>query len=97
MDCRSNIWFTRARLPCRAWWSYSRLVRLAFSSSTAGRLASGAPADLTIFDTERTWTYDVNKSASKSRNSPFHGRTFRGGAVATVVGGAFVWQAAEQA
>jgi dihydroorotase len=62
-----------------------------------GTLASGAPADLTIFDTERTWTYDVNKSASKSRNSPFHGRTFRGGAVATVVGGAFVWQAAEQA
>jgi len=62
-----------------------------------GTLASGAPADLTIFDTERTWTYDVNKSASKSRNSPFHGRTFRGGAVATVVDGAFVWQAAEQA
>jgi len=62
-----------------------------------GTLASGASADLTIFDTERTWTYDVNKSASKSRNSPFHGRRFRGGAVATVVDGAFVWQAAEQA
>src|SRR5271156_3460070 len=29
-----------------------------------GRLAVGAPADITILDLERTWTYDVNKSAS---------------------------------
>jgi hypothetical protein len=41
-----------------------------------GRLAIGAPADITIFDTERAWTYDVNRSASKSRNSPFHGHSF---------------------
>ena len=58
-----------------------------------GTLAPGSPADLTILDPEREWTYDVNKSASKSRNSPFHGRTFRGGPVATVVGGVFVWTA----
>jgi len=56
-----------------------------------GRLAAGAPADITIFDTERTWTYDVNRSASKSRNSPFHGKTFRGGPVATIVNGKIVW------
>src|SRR5579884_2947694 len=48
-----------------------------------GRLVAGGPADLTIFDTDREWTYDVNRSASKSRNSPFDGRTFRGGPVAT--------------
>ena len=57
-----------------------------------GTLASGAPADVTVFHTDREWTYDVNKSFSKSRNSPFDGRTFRGGPVATVVGGRMVWQ-----
>ena len=58
-----------------------------------GRLAAGAPADITIFDTERAWTYDVNRSASKSRNSPFHGYSFRGGPVATIVNGKIVWTA----
>jgi len=57
-----------------------------------GRLVAGGPADLTIFDTDREWTYDVNRSASKSRNSPFDGRTFRGGPVATVVRGELVWR-----
>lgn len=57
-----------------------------------GTLGSGAPADVTIFSTERTWTYDVNKSFSRSRNSPFDGKTFPGGPVATVVAGRVVWQ-----
>ncbi len=61
-----------------------------------GRLAVGAPADLTILDLERNWTYDVNRSASKSRNSPFDGRTFRGGPVATIVDGRVVWTAEER-
>jgi dihydroorotase len=56
-----------------------------------GTLAAGAPADITIFDTEYEWTYDVNRSCSKSRNSPWDGKTFRGGPVATVVGGEIVW------
>ena len=59
----------------------------------SGRLSPGAPADVTILNLERAWTYDVNKSASKSRNSPFHGRSFRGGPVATVVNGRIVWKA----
>jgi len=58
-----------------------------------GRLSAGAPADVTIFDPERSWTYDVNKSYSKSRNTPFDGRTFRGGPVATIINGRFVWRA----
>jgi dihydroorotase len=57
-----------------------------------GTLARGAPADITIFDLDHPWTYDVNRSFSKSRNSPFHGRTFRGGPVATIVNGRFVWR-----
>ena len=57
-----------------------------------GTLAPGAPGDVTVFSTDLEWTYDVNQSFSKSRNSPFDGRTFRGGPVATVVNGAVVWR-----
>ncbi len=58
-----------------------------------GMLAVGHIADVTIFDPARKWTYDVNRSYSKSRNSPFDGRQFHGGPVATVVNGTIVWQA----
>ncbi len=54
------------------------------------KIAAGQPADLTIFTTEQSWTYNVKKSASKSRNSPFDGRSFKGGAIATIVGGRIV-------
>jgi dihydroorotase len=54
------------------------------------KIVAGQPADLTIFSTERTWTYDVKESSSKSRNSPFDGRSFEGGPVATIVAGRIV-------
>jgi dihydroorotase len=53
------------------------------------KLAPGEPADVTIFSLDRPWTYNVKESASKSRNSPFDRRTFKGGPVATIVGGKF--------
>ena len=59
-----------------------------------GTLSVGAPADVTIFSQDIEWTYDVNQSFSKSRNSPFSGRTFRGGPVATIVAGSLVWRRA---
>ena len=58
-----------------------------------GRLRAGGPADVTLFSTEREWTYDVNDTLSKSKNSPFDGHRFRGGPVATVVSGQIVWTA----
>jgi dihydroorotase len=57
-----------------------------------GTLAPGSHGDVTVFSTDLSWTYDVNQSFSRSRNSPFHGRTFRGGPVATVVNGHLAWQ-----
>ena len=57
-----------------------------------GTLAIGAPGDVTVLDTDVEWTYDVNRSFSKSRNTPFDGRTFRGGPVATIVAGVAVWR-----
>jgi len=57
-----------------------------------GTLAPGAPGDVTVLSTDVEWTYDVNQSQSRSRNSPFHNRTFRGGPMATVVNGEIVWR-----
>jgi dihydroorotase len=57
-----------------------------------GTLAPGAAADITVLDLTCDWTYDVNRSLSKSRNSPFDGTRFIGGPVATIVNGAFVWR-----
>jgi dihydroorotase len=57
-----------------------------------GTLAPGAPGDVTIFSTDVGWTYDVNQSYSRSRNSPFHEKPFKGGPMATVVNGEFVWK-----
>jgi dihydroorotase len=76
----------------------SHLVQL-FSQNPArilsldrGTLRAGAPADITILGLEHSWTYDVNRSPSKSRNTPFHGHTFRGGPIATIVAGQIVWR-----
>jgi dihydroorotase len=56
------------------------------------KIAPGQPADLTIFSTDHPWTYQVKESASKSRNSPFDGRSFKGAPVATIVGGRIVFK-----
>jgi dihydroorotase len=55
-----------------------------------GTLAPGSPADVTIFDPKKKWTYDAAKSASKSHNSPFDGWQLTGKVVATIVGGLVV-------
>jgi len=57
-----------------------------------GTLAPGAPGDVTVFSTDVEWTYDVNESFSRSRNSPFHGRKFKGGPMAAVVAGELRWR-----
>src|ERR1700756_3826128 len=56
------------------------------------KLAAGEPADITIFSLDRPWTYHVKESPSKSRNSPFDGRTFRGAPMATIVAGKIVFK-----
>lgn len=56
------------------------------------RIAVGEPADLTIFSTDYDWTFRAADSPSKSRNTPFDGRAFRGAPMATIVAGRFAFR-----
>jgi dihydroorotase len=56
------------------------------------KFGAGETADLTIFSEDYEWTYNVKDSASKSRNSPFDGRGFKGAPMATIVAGNVVWK-----
>lgn len=78
--------------------SLDRLVELCSTSPARilslgdrGTLRPGARADLTILDPELDWTFEVSRSKSKSRNTPFDGYNFHGAAVATLVGGRVVY------
>jgi dihydroorotase len=63
-----------------------------FSLKDRGTLKVGSIADVTIINPDLEWTYDVNQTKSKSKNSPFHESKFRGCAVATIVGGKIVYR-----
>ena len=58
-----------------------------------GRIAAQGSADLTIIDPAHAWTYDSATGHSKSRNTPFGGRTFTGRAVLTIARGRIVHDA----
>lgn len=64
-----------------------------FKLAGRGTLAPGSVADVTIIDPDLIWTYTNANSRSKSKNSPFDGWQFNGGAVATIVGGKIVYRA----
>src|SRR5271156_5297483 len=56
------------------------------------KIAADAPADLTIFSPDHSWTFRAADSPSKSRNTPFDGRAFRGAPMATIVAGRIVYR-----
>jgi len=58
----------------------------------ARRISPGEPADLTIFSSDLPWTYNVKQSPSKSRNSPFDARAFKGAPMATIVAGRIIYK-----
>jgi dihydroorotase len=47
----------------------------------------GADGDLTIFDPDHEWVFDLADTASKSKNSPFGGWRLKGRATAVIVRG----------
>jgi dihydroorotase len=98
LGCETAIGLALERLYHTGKLTLTRLVALFASnpnrilSLDRGSLQRGAIADVTIFGLDHMWTYDVNRSPSKSRNSPFHGHEFRGGPIATIMGGQVVWR-----
>ena len=62
-----------------------------FRLKDRGCLSENAHADVTILDPACEWVFDVSASKSKSRNTPFAGRSLTGAAVATIVGGRLVY------
>lgn len=58
-----------------------------------GTLAIGSPADIVIVDHEARWTVDREKTASKSKNTPFHGREVQGQVLLTLLAGRAVFDA----
>ena len=56
-------------------------------SSDRGRLAAGAPADISIFDPNEEWTVVADRLKTRSANTPLLGMTLRGRARYTIVDG----------
>ncbi|MBQ4608777.1 MAG: amidohydrolase family protein, partial [Clostridia bacterium] len=57
-----------------------------------GELTVGAAADIVILDPEKEITVDAEKFVSRGHNTPFHGRTYYGAVLATIVGGRVIDQ-----
>ena len=58
-----------------------------------GTLTEGADADVTLFNPDAEWVFDVSQSPSKSSNTAFNGWTFKGRPSSTIVNGEIVWRA----
>ncbi|HEX7723716.1 MAG TPA: dihydroorotase [Pyrinomonadaceae bacterium] len=78
--------------------SLERLIELSstnpariLSLQDRGTFRAGSRADVTILDPECVWTFDVSRSKSKSRNTPFDGYRFNGAAISAIVGGRIVY------
>jgi dihydroorotase len=52
-----------------------------------GTIPEGGEADIVVFDPERSWTVGPETIQSKSKNTPFLGRTMKGRAVLTIAQG----------
>jgi dihydroorotase len=60
-----------------------------------GVLKIGAPADITIIDTEYQWAVDCIKFYTRGKHSPFEGRNLRGKSLITIVNGSIIMQNGE--
>ncbi|HTB26660.1 MAG TPA: dihydroorotase [Puia sp.] len=47
-------------------------------------IEKGSSGNMTLFNPGTEWVFDLGKSASKSKNSPFGGKTFRGKAIGII-------------
>lgn len=60
--------------------------------SDRGTLSEGAPADITIFDPNKTYVIEKDSLISKSKNTPFLGRSVTGEVAVTICGGKVAYE-----
>lgn len=63
-----------------------------FGLLSKGEIKEGKDADITIVDPKKEWVVKKEEFASKSKNSPFVGRTLKGSVAATICGGKVVYR-----
>lgn len=73
-------------------WNPAQIARL---DDAHGQIAIGRAANITVIDTEQTWTVDPAKLASKSNNTPYAGRKVRGKVRHTINNGEVVVENSE--
>jgi dihydroorotase len=61
-------------------------------SSKLGMLATGAVADITIFDPDMEWTVYTGKFVSKGKNNPLNNEKLKGKVMATIYKGKFAYK-----
>ena len=69
-------------------WQPARIAQAA--PEHGGPIQPGTRANLTIIDPEQSWTVDRQRLASRSRNTPFHGRQLKGRVRHTILRGELV-------
>jgi len=57
----------------------------------AGKIYEGGPADIVLFDINKEWVVP-NTFISKSRNTPFAGKTLYGQVIKTICNGQIVFE-----
>lgn len=85
------------RLDPMTWVERLTLAPARLLGLPGGRLAVGAPADVSVIHPELPWTFAKEGVVSRSKNSPFLGRNMQGRAILTLVGGRIVYQDEGQA
>ena len=70
-------------------WRPARISQMAFGQGgdQGGPIAPGAPANLCVFDPSERWVVDPLRMASRSRNTPWAGRTLTGRVRHTICAG----------
>jgi dihydroorotase len=67
-----------------------------FNLEGRGNLQAGSIADITIIDPNYSYEFTKESIVSKSKNSPFIGRKFMGGACMTITGGKIVYEVGQK-
>ena len=78
-------------ISSKRWVESMTLSPAKFLGIPHGTLKKGTVADITLLDPNEIWVYKEDQVLSKSKNSPFIGRKFRGRIKATLLGGKIVF------